>query len=228
MKSASYLELFDEYPKLFDNENAPIKIIKDESDIEAWQEKRRKELAQQGLPSEWAEIGVVLEDPYIIILRDLVEFPNGYRNGYVRMISRPDLTGGVGVVMLPIYENGVVLLKHFRHSTRQWHFEIPRGYGEPNVSAENNARRELEEELGANISELISLGSYYPETGFESQCAEIFLARINSIGLLATDEGIVSFTLLGFIELEDWIANEKITDGFTIAAYTRAKLKGLI
>ncbi|MEW6241844.1 MAG: NUDIX hydrolase, partial [Chloroflexota bacterium] len=178
--------------------------------------------------TEWAEIGVVLEDPYIIILRDLVEFPNGHRNGYVRMIPRPDLIGGIGVVMLPIYENGVVLLKHFRHSTRKWHFEIPRGYGEPNVSAENNARRELEEELGANISELISLGLYYPETGFESQCTEIFLTRINSIGSLATDEGIVSFLLLGFVELEDWIADGKITDGFTIAAYTKAKLKGLI
>lgn len=228
MKLTSYRALLDEYPKLFDNENASIKIIKDQSDILAWQKERRQKLAEKNLPSEWADIGILLDDPYMIVLRDLVEFPGGYRSGYVRMIPRTDLSGGIGVIILPVYEGKILLINHFRHSTRICHLEIPRGYGEPGISSAENARKELEEEVGAKTSELLSLGSLYPETGFESQYVELFLARLASVGMPDVSEGIESLVWLTPQELEEWIECDKITDGFTIAAYTRAKLKGLI
>ena len=56
----------------------------------------------------------------------------------------------------------------------------------------------------------------------------LFYAKLSSVGTPEINEGIESFVWLTVPELEDWIANEKITDGFTIAAYTKAKLKGLI
>ena len=56
----------------------------------------------------------------------------------------------------------------------------------------------------------------------------LFYAKLSSVGKANENEGIESFIWLTVKELEEWIANEKITDGFTIAAYTKAKLKGLI
>jgi ADP-ribose pyrophosphatase len=228
MKFKNYHELIDKYPGLFEDKNVPLKIIRNQSRILDWQKHRRVLLSEKGLPLEWADIGVLLEDQYIIVLRDLVEFPDGNQSGYTRMIPRADLYGSVGVIVLPMYKNKVLLLNHFRHSTRKWHLEIPRGNGEPDLSSAENAQKELEEEVGAKTSKLISLGSLYPETGFESQRVELFLAKIASVGLPEINEGIESIVWLTIHDLEEWIANEKITDGFTIAAYTKAKLKGLI
>ena len=223
-----YLDFLKKHPNILGNHNVPIRIIEEKEEILSWQDKQKELLVTQNLPDEWAKIGIVLEDRYIIVLRDLVEFPDGRRNGYVRMIPRSDLAGGFGVVMLPIYQDKIVLLNHFRHSTRKWHLEIPRGYGEPELSTNENAIKELSEEIGATVSELLPLGAYYPETGFESQKADLFLARLSNIGVPALEEGIASFKLLSITELEEMIAYEQVTDGFTIAAYTKAKLKGLI
>lgn len=223
-----YLVLAKKHPNLFSNDNALIKILQEPDAIKGWQEQRRKELADRNLPLNWADIGVVFEDPYFFVVRDLVEFPNGRLSGYCRVLSNAYLSGGHGVVVLPEYEGKVMLLHQYRHPTRQWHYEVPRGYGELNTSAEENARKEIEEETGGTIAKLLDLGEFYNNTGFEGGAVSLFYAKLSSIGQPNEDEGIESFIWLTVPELEEWIANEKINDGFTIAAYTRAKLKGLI
>jgi ADP-ribose pyrophosphatase len=228
MELKSYLALMQDHPELFRNEGYPLTIIRSESEIVSWQETQRQRLSHDSLPLQWAEIGILAQDPYFIVLRDLVVFPDGSTKGYVRSIHSANLCDTFGVIMLPILENRVLLVNHFRHSTRQWHLEIPRGFGEPGLSMEANVARELEEEVGAEIDELSSLGILYPETGFESQRVEMFLARLASVRAPEVNEGIESFVWVTLGEFEDWIANGKINDGFTIAAYTRAKLKGLI
>lgn len=121
-----------------------------------------------------------------------------------------------------------MLLHQYRHPTRQWHYEVPRGYGEPNIPSDKNARKEIEEETGGKVEELVSLGEFFNNTGYETAPVALFYAKLASIGNPNNNEGIESFVWLTVQELEEWIANEKITDGFTIAAYTKAKLKGLI
>jgi ADP-ribose pyrophosphatase len=228
MKLKKYFALLKEYPELFENHDSPLKIIQDLDAIRAWQKEYRKKLKESDSPNEWADIGVIVDDPYFILLRDLVQFPSGHRNGYVRMIPRSELFGAFGVIVLPIYLDKIILLNHFRHSTRQWHLEIPRGYGEPYISSIESARRELKEEISGEISKLVSLGTCYPETGFECQRAELFLAELNSIGGPAINEGIEDYGLVSITKFEAMIRDGEITDGFTIVAYTRAKLRGLI
>lgn len=223
-----YFDLLIRYPHLFQNEKALIQIIDEQRTIQLWQDLRRKELAAKNLPSNWADIGIVFEDPYFFIIRDLVQFPNRRLNGYCRVLSNAYLSGGHGVVVLPEYEGKVMLLHQYRHPTRQWHYEVPRGYGELNTPAAENARKEVEEETGGTIAKLVNLGEFYNNTGFEGGAVSLFYAKLSSIGKPNEDEGIESFVWLTVKELEEWIANEKITDGFTIAAYTKAKLKGLI
>jgi ADP-ribose pyrophosphatase len=224
----NYLDLIGKYPHLLQNDNAIIKVITDQEMIDSWKMQRQAELAAQNLPLSWADIGIVFDDPYFFVVRDLVQFPNGRLNGYCRVLSEADLSGGRGVVVLPEYQGKIMLLHQYRHPTRKWHYEIPRGYGELNTPAAENARKEVEEETGGEIAKLVDLGEFYNNTGFEGGAVSLFYARLASIGTPNEDEGIESFVWLTVKELEEWIANEKITDGFTIAAYTRAKLKGLI
>jgi ADP-ribose pyrophosphatase len=223
-----YLQLTKKYPYLFQNKGSLIKIITDKNNIEFWQKQRREELSSKNLPQGWADIGVVFDDPYFFIVRDLVQFPNGRMNGYCRLLSNAYLSGGRGVVVLPEYEGKVMLLHLYRHPTRQWHYEVPRGFGELNTPAEENARKEVEEEAGGTVAKLVNLGEFHNNTGFEGGAVSLFYAKLSSVGEPNEDEGIESFVWLTVRELEEWIADGKITDGFTIAAYTRAKLKGLI
>jgi ADP-ribose pyrophosphatase len=223
-----YYSLVKTHAKLFNNEDALLSIILNQKTIADWEAQKTAELKQKGLPLEWAKIGVVLDDPYNIIVRDLVQFPNGEMRGYGRSIATASLKGGKGVVVLPEYQGKIMLLHQYRHATRQWHYEVPRGYGEPNTPSEENARLEIEDETGGKISELVSLGEFYNNTGYETAPVALFYARLSSVGEANANEGIDSFVWLTVPELEEWIANGKITDGFTIAAYTRAKLKGLI
>lgn len=223
-----YNNLQARHPHLFTNSGAPLKIITDPTQIKAFEERYREELSAEHLPLDWARIGVVLDDQYIVILRDLVEFPNGTLKPYVRLINRADLQGGQGVVVLPLVQGRVVLLKQFRHATRSWHFEVPRGFGTAGLSAEDNAKKELEEEVGGKIDILFDLGACHNNTGMEGNTVQLFLAHLSSISKPNEAEGIERIMLVSISEFEDMMRKARITDAFTISAYVRAKLRGLL
>ncbi|RJP52129.1 MAG: NUDIX hydrolase [Anaerolineaceae bacterium] len=224
----NYQDLINDHADLFENTNSLIKVITDFDKIREWQIKRRSELLNASKPSEWADIGIVLNDPFIVVIRDLVEFPGGYVGGYFRVINRADLNGGQGVVVLGEMDGKLLLLNQFRHPVRSWSFEVPRGFGQSGTPAEEQAKNELLEEVGGEIDELVDLGIYYSNTGLEGNKVKLFYAKLKSVGQPAQEEGIESFLWVSLAELEEMIASAKITDGFTIAAYTRAKLRGLL
>jgi len=223
-----YIEIQKNHPEIFNNKNALFEIITDSTQIEKWQEIRKKVLQDTGQPENWSEIGIVYEDPYIVILRDLVRFPNGDLRSYFRLLNTADLLGGKSCAILPILKNKILLLNQYRHATRQWHWEIPRGFGEPNTNPTDNAIKEIHEEIGGEISELINIGSYHSNTGIEGGTVILFLARLKRIGRTNLDEGIKSADLFDKEIVEKMIGDSEITDGFTIATYAKAKFKGLI
>jgi ADP-ribose pyrophosphatase len=223
-----YKKILEANPEIFKNENAKIEIITNDNVIDSWVVERKKILAEKGLPEEWGEIGVVYEDPYILIMRDLVKFASGQLGTYFRIINSADLRGGQSTVVLPLVDRKILLMRQFRHSTRSWHWEIPRGFGEPNTLPEENARKEVQEEIEGEIAQLINLGLYHSNTGIEGCNVQLFFAQLESVGTTNQDEGIESYKLLEIGKVEEMIRDAEITDGFTIAAFTRAKLRNLI
>jgi ADP-ribose pyrophosphatase len=168
---------------------------------------------------------VVYEDRYQILLRDAVRRPDGSLGTYVRATSA---SGAVGAAVLPVLGDKVVLLRHFRHATRKVHLEIPRGFGEPGVTAEDQARQELSEETGSTAQQVIPLGGIHPNTGASADMVELFYARVLQLGEPQTAEGIAGLDLIGVADLASLIADGEITDAFTVAAWARASLKGLL
>jgi len=219
-----YRQIINDHPELFSN-IGPLKIVMDETEVKTWKESRA---LQKDHPQEWDQIGIVLDDPYFIVIRDLVEFPDRSRRGYSRLINRSSLKGNPGVAILPIFNSQVVLLHQYRHSTRSWHYEIPRGYGEIGLTAEEDARKELLEEIGASVARLVPLGKLHTNSGLVCDPVSLFFAELSNLGETETLEGIDFFALLKLQELEDWILTGKVNDSYTIAAYTRSKLNKLI
>lgn len=216
-KIAKYLKLIKEHPWLMSPDSALLKIVIEESELRTWQRENN------------IELGLLVEDKYITLLRDLVEFPNGHRGGYNRIINSAVFrNGGMGVAILPIFENKIVLLKIFRHPTRQWSLEVPRGFGEANLTLPETARKELDEEIQGNADQLIDLGPLHSNSGLEGNEIRLFFARLSSYGHLELNEGINEVELVEMSKFEKLISNATITDSFTIAAYTRSKLLGLV
>ena len=219
MKINTYEAIKESLPEFFDNSNALIRIIENDDEILPWQKQRRAMLAERGVPEEWADIGLILDDPSLLVLRDLVEFPNGYRNGYIRIYNRAYLEGGAaGVAVLPEMDGKLLLIQHYRHATRMRHWEIPRGFGESGIDAQTQAKAEVKEEIGGEVANLFDLGIVYNNTGLEGNPINLFLAQMASIGEMDIQEGIENPIWVSVIELEKMIADGEITDGFTIAA----------
>ncbi|GHF51482.1 NUDIX domain-containing protein [Streptomyces morookaense] len=205
-------------PELFGNSPGGIEILLDPARIE---EARRSVGAGTDEP-----VGVVYADRFVTVVRDAVRFPGGALGLYVRLVPTAE---SPGAVVLPLVgADGIVLVEHYRHATRRWHWEAPRGMGAAGATGAANAVRELEEELGAQAEELVPLGALHPDSGLLGEHVELFAARIRGTGALDTAEGIRRASTVSRRTAEEMIASGAITCAFTIAAFTRARLKGLL
>jgi ADP-ribose pyrophosphatase len=167
------------------------------------------------------------DNPWLKLYFDRVEFPNGTRGRYNKIIEG---TGDPGVAVLPISTSGVGLVLQYRYAIADDAWEIPRGYGD-SADPAREARRELLEETGLQPVELIELGTIHPNSAILATRIALYAARCQPAQAepTATD---------GHEQLEfKWFAIEdamtavdtgKIADAITLSALLRARLRGLI
>ena len=223
---SDYLSFAQAHPALFVNPPGSFTILLNEGEIREVEAQMAQRLKARRLPAEWALVGIVYQDQYGFILRDAVQFPSGVLGTYIRFVSR---AGGPSVIVLPVYQGQVLLIRRFRHTTRTWHLEIPVGTGMKDLSPEEMARRELTQEIGAIVNRLVSLGQLDSSgPGMASNKAKLFYAEIESFGNVDMHAGISELLLVTVSEFEHMISMSEITDSFTIVAYTYAKLEGLL
>ena len=207
-----YLELAQERPGLFTAEE--LEVVLDEKAVREFEEETGR------------EVGIVYESPWRYMLVDLVRNPAGKLFAYERVV--PVKTGGVAV--LPVYQDGIVLIRTYRHSVQRWRWEIPRGFGS-GVSVFQNAIKELFEETGIEPSavNLVRLGKVDPDSGLTADQVDVFLAEIQEFNIsLAGKEDTESISHVRFFPTEGinrMIASGEITDGFTLSAFTLWRLR---
>ena len=220
---ARYFALTRERPDQFVNPPGDIyEILLDPSRIAHAQAEAARARVRDGLSSSDTRVGVLAEDPYLLVVRDAVKFADGSYGLYNRLIVPS------GAAMLPILDGRIVLLHRFRHGTRAWHLEAPRGSFSGVGTHEDEARRELAEEIGAGAAELVDLGTLHSTTGCLDEAHHLYMARIDHIGTPDRHEAIVEFCVFTVAETEQKIADGTITDGPTLALFLRARLRGLL
>jgi len=222
----AYLAFAKAHPELFSNpDRGGFSILLNEVEIREAEAQQANRLKANGGSADWAQVGIAFEDQYLILLRDAVRFPDGSRGTYIRLLSSNPRV--LGVAILPVYEGKVLLIRHFRHATRTWHVEIPRGFGTVSNS-QASAREELWEEIRATFAGLIDLGEVYPNTGISSERVALFYAQIAEYGQPEADEAIAEIVPTPIPEFERMIGDGEVTDGFALATYARAKARGLL
>ncbi len=216
-----YLILIHQRPEMFRNkgEKGEIKIITEGKRILAEQKKIRTKLKKEGNPPHWIDIGVLAEDQWFYILRDMVEFPDGRVGGYIRWINRKsEECGGFNSVLMCVQDDRVLMIRKFRHEERNWSWEFPRGFGEPGLSAEKNALTELQEEIGVFNATLTRLTKVKEGKGGTA----VFLVEIPKGQKITLEkhEGLSKYRWVKMAQLEQIVKKGQLSDWFSLWAYS--------
>lgn len=200
----NYLDLMEEKEWLFKN-NGGILIEKD------------PDILRKYIKDNNVTIGVVYQSDYHYLIVDLVHNGDYKYFLYERLIP---FSKGTPSVMLTKYQNKFLLLYQFRHALRKYQYAFPRGFGTDNLNSEENAKKELLEEIGAKTKSIKYLGNIVVDSGISDKNVDVYECEIEHFELCPNYEGIMDIKLLDRYEFEEWIKNGKINDSFTLVAYS--------
>jgi ADP-ribose pyrophosphatase len=84
---------------------------------------------------------------------------------------------------IPVMPNGrIALLKVYRHAIRAWTLEFPRGGTEAGRDVRDVLIRELREEAGIEVAEIVPLGEIEPDNGLLASRVPAYLVRVERVG----------------------------------------------
>jgi ADP-ribose pyrophosphatase len=147
------------------------------------------------------------------VKREEVIEPHGVR------ATRAIVTHSGSVVVLPVFTDGrLLLIRQYRHSAKQYLWELVAGRKDPGETFEHGAHRELKEETGYSAKKLRMLMDVFPTPGFVAENMVIFLAEGLTKGEAEpeADEKITQ-KIVTLREAENWIRSGKIRDAKTVA-----------
>ncbi|MBM3191743.1 MAG: NUDIX hydrolase [Chlamydiae bacterium] len=204
----AYLALIKKHPDL-------VKPQGDHSlgEIEIVLEPDRMALIEKKLGRD---VGIVAEDSYWLWINDACIFPSGKEGVYGRIIWKKALSSPrasvPGIVVVALNSEGKIALNcNFRHATRSWEIELPRGALEAGESLEKAAQRELLEETGLIAEEFALLGELPPDSGLTGTIAPILVGSITGKKEASPEESEAIESCI-FLSLEE--IKEAFSDGF--------------
>lgn len=160
--------------------------------------------------------GLVYRSSWHTLLVDPISSGEGNFFPYERVLP----SANDGVVMVTKYNDNFMLLKQFRHAIRREQYSFPRGFAEPNSTPQENAVRELQEEIGAVVTKSpVPLGRIAPDSGLTGGCAFVFMVEVDEYRTSSGHEGIKEIIEVSKAELSTMILEGRIDDGFTLGAY---------
>ncbi len=125
--------------------------------------------------------------------------------------------GAAGIVPMPD-KNQVILIKQYRHSLREYIWEIPAGTRDPDESMLTCARRELIEETGYSAEKWIELAEITPVPGYSDECIQLFIATNMKAAQQNLDQDeMLNVHRVNFDEALDMIQRREIRDSKTIS-----------
>lgn len=167
-----YLELTRQYPRLTQSLGDAL-----QGEIEITQDSNKMAELEN---STGVDVGVIAESKWgWLWVNEACKFPNGHEAVFGRILMKKSLQGPAGVAVMPITQDGqIILICNFRHATRSWEIELPRGFIDTGESIIEAARREAMEESGMAVESEILLGEIPPDSGLTGNIVPIVMAKV--------------------------------------------------
>ena len=156
---------------------------------------------------------MIYKGPVFGVRRDEVVEPSGVR------AIREVITHPGSVVVLPVLPDGrIILIRQYRHATRQFLWELVAGRIEPGENPRRGAARELIEETGYRAKRFRVFLDVFPTPGFLEERMYILLAEGLTLGEAEPEED-EKITVKAFTrrELENMMRRGKLRDAKSIA-----------
>jgi len=195
-------------------------VAKEVKDVEEVKEARERIEEQGGRGERMAKAiakilksTVVYEGPVFGVRRDEVLEPEGLR------ATREVVTHPGSVVVLPVLEDGrVVLIRQYRHATRQYLWELVAGRMDPGETPKRAAARELLEETGYRAKRFSVFLDVFPTPGFVEERMFILLAEGLTAGEAQPEEDEkIEVRAYSLKELKEMIRRGKLRDAKSVA-----------
>lgn len=158
---------------------------------------------------------------------------NDYQKFYQEKLpkyTKVTYTSNPGVVAILTVTGGLFFIDQASRETSQPSFEFIRGFVEDNENPRDAAIREIQEELGIELTpsrlhDVTEIGIIHPDNALTNQIIYIELVQLKNSDSnvhLQKDEGIINYHWLDKDDLKDALSN--ITDSFTLAALAKLQL----
>ncbi len=161
----------------------------------------------------WRILGTrtLYRSSHVVVREDTFVLPDGHEKAYPVMA----LGGSVGILpFLP--DDRVILLRQYRHITRDFSWEIPGGGILPGELPEEAAQRELREESGYRAGRLRRLGAFWPNNAYLDEVIHVYLGDdLVSDPLPADHDEHLEIRLFAFDEALAMAQDDRITCGLT-------------
>jgi len=145
--------------------------------------------------------------------RDEVLEPSGLRT------KREVITHPGSVVVLPVLPDGrIVMIRQYRHATRQYLWELVAGRKEPEETPKQGAARELLEETGYRAKRFKVFMDFFPTPGFLEERMYLLLAEGLTAGEAQPEEDEkIEVRPFRLKELQQMIKSGRLRDAKSIA-----------
>ncbi len=172
-------------------------------------------------PKHWERLSSSLDKSYRVfgLRTDRARSP---RTGQIHDFFIMETAAWVNIIPVTA-DQQVVLIRQFRHGTRDVTLEIPGGLVEKEDTHEEAARRELREETGYESTEWTLLGSVHPNPAIQNNLCYTYLAgNVRHAGdLMQDDREDIEVVTRPLADIPDLIRKGEIAHALVIAAFYR-------
>ncbi len=160
----------------------------------------------------------IAESTLFTLIEDNVILPSGKEKTYT-MLELPDFAG-----VLPITEEGVILIKNYRYPIDEKVIEFPAGFIDEGEAPKDAAKRELEEETGYVLKSCKKLCEYHPVASLNDQKAHLFLGKAEKGGKVNHEKGEdIEIMTISIEKAYEMLRKNEITHPHTTIALYKAE-----
>jgi len=111
--------------------------------------------------------------PWVDLIEKVVQFDGDGPPETYHCVTQAAYVG----VLIQTSDGRIPIVRQFRPCVEEYTWELPAGTVDPGDTPDQAARREVLEETGLHVSDLIYLGSFHPDTGRVQVDSHAFYAR---------------------------------------------------